>query len=42
MRPDLRLFALIDPEHTDGWDIVELARLAAEGERWSHSFAHLP
>ena len=31
MRPDLRLYALIDPEHTDGRDMVELARLAAEG-----------
>ena len=28
---DLRLYALIDPEHAGGWDMVELARLAAEG-----------
>jgi thiamine-phosphate pyrophosphorylase len=31
MRPDLRLYALIDPEHAGGRDMVELARLAAEG-----------
>lgn len=31
MRPDLRLYALIDPEHAGAWDMVELARLAAEG-----------
>ena len=31
MRLDLRLYALIDPEHAGGRDVVELARLAAEG-----------
>ncbi len=31
MRLDLRLYALIDPEHAGGRDILELARLAAEG-----------
>jgi thiamine-phosphate pyrophosphorylase len=31
MQLDLRLYALIDPEHAGGRDIVELARLAAEG-----------
>jgi thiamine-phosphate pyrophosphorylase len=31
MRVDLRLYALLDPEHAGGRDLVELARLAAEG-----------
>jgi thiamine-phosphate pyrophosphorylase len=31
MRLDLRLYALIDPEHAGGHDIVELARLLAQG-----------
>jgi thiamine-phosphate pyrophosphorylase len=31
MAVDLRLYALIDPEHAGGHDIVELARLVAQG-----------
>jgi thiamine-phosphate pyrophosphorylase len=31
MPADLRLYALIDPEHAGGHDIVELARLLAQG-----------
>jgi thiamine-phosphate pyrophosphorylase len=31
MPVDLRLYALIDPEHSGGRDIVELARLVAQG-----------
>ncbi len=31
MRPDLRLYALVDPEHAGGREIGVLARLAAEG-----------
>jgi thiamine-phosphate pyrophosphorylase len=31
MPVDLRLYALIDPEHAGGHDIVELARLVAQG-----------
>jgi thiamine-phosphate pyrophosphorylase len=31
MAVDLRLYALIDPEHAGGHDVVELARLVAQG-----------
>ncbi len=31
MRVDLRLYALVDPERSAGWPIVELARRVAEG-----------
>ena len=31
MAVDLRLYALIDPEHAGGHDLVELARLVAQG-----------
>jgi thiamine-phosphate pyrophosphorylase len=31
MRPDLRLYALIDPDHAGGYDPVELARLVVRG-----------
>ena len=31
MRGDLRLYALVDPEHADGRDLAELARLVAQG-----------
>lgn len=31
MAVDLRVYALVDPEHTGGRDLIELARLVAEG-----------
>src|SRR5712691_2239044 len=31
MRVDLRLYALVDPEHAGGRELVELARLVAQG-----------
>jgi len=31
MALDLRLYAIVDPEHAGGHDLVDLARLAAQG-----------
>jgi thiamine-phosphate pyrophosphorylase len=31
MRPDLRLYALVDPQHSGGRDLAALARELAEG-----------